>query len=107
MRGKVGVIAYRDAPIDIELPASVSGQHVVSFLVRLDVSASQEMNEQTAGIVTRITLPVHVRYPKSACERRGGDCDGYSTVEVSKEGGPALGSWRLGWMPSPTGSCRR
>lgn len=75
---------FRGEPIDVELPSSVSGQHVVNFSLWVDMSKRYRGREGTTSIRTEMTLPVHLRYPDPACERRGEDCEGYAWVEVSR-----------------------
>lgn len=81
---KVEVETFEGEPIDVELPSSVSGQHVVNFSVWVDMSKRDRGRAGTASIRAELTLPVHLRYPDPACERRGEDCEGYAWVEVSK-----------------------
>lgn len=78
----MGVETFEGEPIDIELPSSVSGQHLVNFSLRVGVSKRDR--GRLANIRAEITLPVHLRYPDPGCERRGEDCEEYARVEVSK-----------------------
>lgn len=74
----VSVETYGGAPIDVELPAFVSGQHVVNFLLRVDGGGDGRVQAE-------LTLPVHLRYPELSCERRGQDCETHAWVEVGEE----------------------
>ncbi|CAM9164938.1 unnamed protein product [Pylaiella littoralis] len=78
----VGVETYRGKPIDVELPSSVSGQHVVNFSLWVDMSKRGRGLADTTTIRAEVTLPVHLRYPDPACKRREEDCEGYAWVEV-------------------------
>lgn len=80
----VGVETYRGKPIDVELPSSVSGQHVVNFSLWVDMSKRGRGRADTTTIRAKVTLPVHLRYPDPACKRREEDCEGYAWVEVSE-----------------------
>lgn len=75
----MGVDTFRGAPIDVELPASVSGQHAVNFNVRFEVPPDDHPG---TSLGAELTLPVHLRYPDPGCERRGAECEGYAWVEV-------------------------
>lgn len=76
-------------PIDIELPSSVSGQHLVNFSLRVDLPTTRDRKKREGKprIRAEMTLPVHLRYPDPGCERRGEDCEEYAWVEVSKARG--------------------
>lgn len=79
----MGIDTYGGAPIDVELPASVSGQHLVNFNVRLGMPKRDiDGDKQHAHIRVGLTLPVHLRYPETGCERIGQECEGYAWVEV-------------------------
>lgn len=81
---KVGVETFEGEPIDIELPSSVSGQHVVNFNLWVDMSTGRHRGREGGGrIQAEMTLPVHLRYPDPGCERRGEDCDQYAWVKVN------------------------
>lgn len=76
---------FEGEPIDIELPSSVSGQHLVNFSLRVDASKRvRGRGGKPPSIRAEMTLPVHLRYPDTGCERRGEDCEEYAWVEVSK-----------------------
>lgn len=81
---RVGVETFEGQPIDIELPSSVSGQHLVNFNLRFDASKRHRARDEESSIRAEMTLPVHLRYPDPGCERRGEDCEAYAWVEVSK-----------------------
>lgn len=74
---------YAGAPIDVELPSSVSGQHLVNFNLRVDMSELHQRGAKESSIQVGMTLPVHLRYPDPACDRRGEPCEEYAWVEVS------------------------
>lgn len=79
-RPRVGVDTFGGVPIDIELPASVSGQHLVNFSVWVGLPVGER---EEAGISAELTLPVHLRYPDPGCERRAEECEEYAWVEVT------------------------
>ena len=83
----MGVETFEGEPIDIELPSSVSGQHLVNFSLRVDLSKRDRDREGKPSIRAEMTLPVHLRYPDPGCERRGEDCEEYAWVTVSKPEG--------------------
>ena len=92
MEPRVGVETFRGQPIDVELPSSVSGQHVVNFSLRVDASKRYRGGREgeAASFRAEATLPVHLRYPDPACERRGDqDCEEYAWVQVSEGNGGA------------------
>ena len=66
----------------MELPASVSSQHLVSFKVLVGLPRNEDKVERTTNVHLELTLPVHLRYPDPACKRRGEDCEHYAWVEV-------------------------
>lgn len=75
---------FEGEPIDVELPSSVSGQHLVNFNLWVDMSERDRGREgEASSIQADLTLPVHLRYPDPGCERRGEECEGYAWVEVS------------------------
>lgn len=83
-RGRVGVETFGGKPIDVELPASVSGQHLVNFYLWLGKPKGDDGGELGASIQAELTVPVHLRYPDPGCDRQGEDCERYEWVEVSK-----------------------
>eukprot|EP00903_Cladosiphon_okamuranus_P007558 g7332.t1 len=91
---RVGVETFEGEPIDIELPSSVSGQHVVNFNIRVRATKGDrgEREGKKPTIRAEMTLPVHLRYPDPGCERRGEGCEEYAWVEVP----PPLASIRCG-----------
>lgn len=77
---------FEGEPIDIELPSSVSGQHLVNFNLRVQATKrDRDEREGKPAIRAEMTLPVHLRYPAPGCERRGEDCDEYAWVQVSEQ----------------------
>eukprot|EP00904_Undaria_pinnatifida_P013297 jgi/Undpi1/9098/HiC_scaffold_26.g11556.m1 len=92
IKGTVAVETFRGRPIDVELPSSVSGQHVVNLKLVVAAPSKDDGREQKTRIRAEMTLPVHLRYPDPGCERREGDCDEYAWVEVP----PPLASIRCG-----------
>lgn len=78
------VETFGGEPIDIELPSSISSQHAVHFNFQVGLSKNEGALEGARDIDAELTLPVHLRYPDPACERRGEDCDYYAWVEVRK-----------------------
>lgn len=84
-RPRVDIDTYGGGPIDIELPASVSGQHVVNFHVNLDMLEQGEGDARPRHIRTELSLPVHLRYPDPGCERLGEECEGYAWIQVSEQ----------------------
>ena len=80
----MGVETFRGRPIDVELPSSVSGQHVVNLKLVVAAPSKDDGREQETRIRAEMTLPVHLRYPDPGCERREDDCDEYAWVEVSR-----------------------
>ncbi|CAM9158012.1 unnamed protein product [Ectocarpus sp. 4 AP-2014] len=90
---RVGVETFEGGPIDVELPSSVSGQHLVNFNLWVDMSERDRDREgEASSIQADLTLPVHLRYPDPGCERRGEECEGYALVKVP----PPLASIRCG-----------
>lgn len=84
-KGRVGVETFEGKPIDVELPSSVSGQHVVNMKLVVGTPAKDDGRGQETRIRAEMTLPVHLRYPDPGCERRGDiGCDDYAWVEVSR-----------------------
>ena len=75
---------FEGKPIDVELPSSVSGQHVVNMNLVVGTPNQDEGRGREARIRAEMTLPVHLRYPDPGCERRGEGCDEYAWVEVSR-----------------------
>eukprot|EP00752_Nemacystus_decipiens_P003141 g2908.t1 len=88
---RVGVETFEGQSIDVELPSSVSGQHLVNFSLRVNMSKRHREREKPS-IRAEMTLPVHLRYPDPGCERRGEVCEEYAWVEVP----PPLASVRCG-----------
>lgn len=78
----MGIDTFEGNPIDVELPASVSGQHVVNFNVRIDAPQSADERRKEINILAELTLPVHLRYPDPGCKRRDEECNEYTWVEV-------------------------
>lgn len=70
-------------PIDVELPAMVSEQHVVEFKL-WTYSAVQGAGSDfyERHVVAELTLPMHLRYPEPGCEQRVEECERYAWVEV-------------------------
>ncbi|CAM9732825.1 unnamed protein product [Scytosiphon promiscuus] len=90
---RVGVETFEGKPIDIELPSSVSGQHIVNFGLWADMSKGRDRGgEGGARVRAEMTVPVHLRYPDPGCERRGEECEEYAWVKVP----PPLASIRCG-----------
>lgn len=74
---------FGSEPIDVELPSSVSGQHLVNFNLRVGIPSGGDGRERGGSIRAEMTLPVHLRYPDPGCERIGEECEKYAWVEVS------------------------
>lgn len=75
---------FEGKPIDVELPSSVSGQHVVNMKLVVGTPNKDDGRGQEARIRAEMTLPVHLRYPDPGCERRRDSCDEHAWVEVSR-----------------------
>ena len=75
---------FEGKPIDVELPSSVSGQHVVNMKLAVGTPSKDDGRGQEACIRAEMTLPVHLRYPDPGCEQRKDGCDEYAWVEVSR-----------------------
>lgn len=83
-KGRVSVETFEGKPIDVELPSSVSGQHVVNMKLVVGTPSKDDGRGRDNRIRADMTLPVHLRYPDPGCERRGDGCDEYAWVEVSR-----------------------
>ncbi|CAB1116340.1 unnamed protein product [Ectocarpus sp. CCAP 1310/34] len=80
---RVGVETFQGGPIDVELPSSVSGQHLVNFNLWVDMSERDRgLEGEASSIQADLTLPVHLRYPDPGCDRRGEECEGYAWVKA-------------------------
>ncbi|CAM9754661.1 unnamed protein product, partial [Choristocarpus tenellus] len=105
----VVVHTWEDFPIDVELPASTSGQHVVGFqfwspLLCTDKGGGElKTAENGTGqggtgsgcrneVLAQLTLPLHLRYPDPGCPKGSRECKRHVFVEVP----PPLISIRCG-----------
>lgn len=82
-RPRLDVETFEGRPIDIELPSSASGQHVVNFKLWVALPNRGERTEGKLALQAEMTLPVHLRYPDLGCQHRGEECSAYEWVQVS------------------------